>query len=240
MGPFSAVGAAEAMPHTRETLDATGLHLLSGAIDDHVHFRDPGYPQKEDFASGTIAAAFGGVTTVFDMPNTLPTVENAEALAAKQAIAAEKAHVDYGLYAVLGESSIACVPELIAGGVIGFKLYMGNTFGRISTPITGAMLEAFEVVAPTGKRISLHAETNSVMERREGKLRLAGRVEPLAHIDSRPEVVAIEAVSRAAILAEWTGARAQCCISRRPGNSGRWRKLKRAAWISAAKPVRII
>lgn len=207
-GTIVAVGAADAMPAARETLDAKGLHLLPGAIDDHVHFRDPGYPQKEDFASGTVAAAFGGVTTVFDMPNTLPTVENAEALAAKQAIAAEKAHVDYGLYAVLGESSIARVPELITGGVIGFKLYMGNTFGRIPTPSTGAMLEAFEVVAPTGKRISLHAETNSIMERREAKLRQAGRVEPLAHLDSRPEVVAIEAVSRAAILAEWTGARA--------------------------------
>jgi dihydroorotase len=207
-GAILAVGAADAMPRARETLDATGLHLLPGAIDDHVHFRDPGYPQKEDFASGTIAAAFGGVTTVFDMPNTLPTVENAEALAAKHAIAAEKAHVDYGLYAVLGESSIARVPELIEGGVIGFKLYMGNTFGRIPTPTTGAMLEGFEVVAPTGKRISLHAETNSVMERREGKLRQAGRVEPMAHVASRPDVVAIEAVSRATVLAEWTGARA--------------------------------
>jgi dihydroorotase len=84
---------------------------------------------------------------------------------------------------------------------------MGNTFGRIPSPSTGAMLEAFEVVAPTGKRISLHAETNSVMERREEKLRERGRTEALAHLDSRPEVVAIEAVSRAAILAEWTGAR---------------------------------
>jgi dihydroorotase len=207
-GVILAVGAADAMPRARQTLDAAGLHLLPGAIDDHVHFRDPGYPHKEDFASGTIAAAFGGVTTVFDMPNTLPTVESAEALAAKQTMAAAKAYVDFGLYAVLGENSIARVPELIEAGAIGFKLYMGNTFGRIPTPSTGAMLEAFEVVAPTGKRISLHAETNSIMERREGKLRAAGRVDPLAHLDSRPEVVAIEAVSRAAILAEWTGARA--------------------------------
>ena len=59
----------------------------------------PGYPHKEDFASGTVAAAFGGVTTVFDMPNTIPTVGNAEALAAKHEMAAEKAHVDFGLYA---------------------------------------------------------------------------------------------------------------------------------------------
>jgi dihydroorotase len=84
---------------------------------------------------------------------------------------------------------------------------MGNTFGRIPSPSTGAMLEAFEVVAPTGKRISLHAETNSIMERREGRLRAAGRTEPIAHLAARPAVVAVEAVARAAILAEWTGAR---------------------------------
>jgi dihydroorotase len=206
-GVILTLGEANTMPRAKETLDATGLHILPGAIDDHVHFRDPGYPQKEDFASGTLAAAFGGVTTVFDMPNTIPTVDSAEVLAAKQAMAAEKAHVDFGLYAVLGETSIDRVPELIDAGAIGFKLYMGNTFGRIPSPTTGEMLEAFETVAPTGKRISLHAETNSIMERREGKLRKAGRIEALAHLAARPEVVAIEAVARAAILAEWTGAR---------------------------------
>jgi dihydroorotase len=206
-GLIHAIGAPEAMPQAREALDARGLHILPGAIDVHVHFRDPGYPQKEDFASGTAAAAFGGVTTVFDMPNTLPTVGTPEALAAKHKIAAEKAYVDYGLYAVLGEDSIEHVSRLIDGGIIGFKLYMGNTFGRIPSPTTGAMLEAFEVVAPTGKRISLHAETNSIMERRESRLRAAGRTEPIAHLAARPAVVAVEAVARAAILAEWTGAR---------------------------------
>src|SRR5262249_25381948 len=122
-------------------------------------------------------------------------------------MAAEKAHVDFGLYGLLGEDTIANVPALIDGGVIGFKLYMGNTFGKIPSPSTGATLEAFETVAPTGKRISLHAETNSIMERRETQLRAAGRTDPLAHIASRPAVVAVEAVSRAALLAEWTGAR---------------------------------
>jgi len=206
-GLIHAIGAPEAMPPSGQTLDATGLHILPGAIDVHVHFRDPGYPQKEDFASGTAAAAFGGVTTVFDMPNTLPTVGTPEALADKHSIAAAKAYVDYGLYAVLGEDSIGHVGALIDGGIIGFKLYMGNTFGRIPSPSTGAMLEAFEVVAPTGKRISLHAETNSIMERREQRLRAAGRIEAIAHLDARPAVVAVEAVARAAILAEWTGAR---------------------------------
>ncbi len=206
-GKILAVGTADSMPQAADTLDATGLHLLPGAVDVHVHFRDPGYPHKEDWESGTAAAAFGGVTTVFDMPNTIPPTANAEILAAKHAIASAKAHVDYGLYGLLGEDTIAQVPELIAGGVIGFKLYMGNTFGKIPSPSTGAMLEAFEMVAPTGKRVSLHAEDNSIMERRQLRLTEAGRRDPLAHLASRPAVVAVEAVSRAAILAEWTGAR---------------------------------
>jgi dihydroorotase len=206
-GRIVALGDATAMPPARESLNAQGLHVLPGAIDVHVHFRDPGYPHKEDWQSGTAAAAFGGVTTVFDMPNTVPPTGTAAALADKHGIAAANAHVDFGLYGLLGEDTIAHVPALVDGGVIGFKLYMGNTFGKIPCPSTGAMLEAFEVVARTGKRVSLHAETNSIMERREARMRDAGRCDPLAHLAARPAVVAVEAVSRAAILAEWTGAR---------------------------------
>jgi dihydroorotase len=206
-GRILATGVPASMPAATESMDAAGLHILPGAIDVHVHFRDPGYTHKEDWATGTAAAAFGGVTTVFDMPNTVPATATAEILAAKHAIASSRARVDYGLYGYLGESSIGQVPEMVAGGVIGFKLYMGDTFGRLPTTSTGAMLEAFEVVAPTGKRISLHAETASIMARREARMSAAGRTDPLAHIAARPAIVAIEAVSRAAILAEWTGAR---------------------------------
>ena len=176
-GLILAVGAREAMPEAKETLDANGLHVLPGVIDVHVHFRDPGYPHKEDWESGTAAAAFGGVTTVFDMPNTIPPTGTAEILAAKHAIAASKAHVDFGLYGLLGEDTIANVPALVEGGVIGFKLYMGNTFGKIASPDTGATLECFEVVAATGKRISLHAENNDIMERLQKRLMAAGKID---------------------------------------------------------------
>jgi dihydroorotase len=206
-GRILAVGAADAMPAAKETLDASGMHVLPGAIDVHVHLRDPGYPHKEDWESGTAAAAFGGVTTVFDMPNTIPPTGTAEILAAKHAIAASKAHVDFGLYGLLGEDTIPNVSALVEGGVIGFKLYMGNTFGKIASPDTGATLECFEVAAATGKRISLHAENNDIMERRQKRLMAAGKADQWAHLAARPNVVAVEAVSRAAILAEWTGAR---------------------------------
>ena len=205
-GQILAIGEKRAMPTARETFDATGLHLLPGAIDVHVHFREPGYTHKEDWQTGTAAAAMGGVTTVFEMPNVDPPTATPEALALKQE-AAKKAHVDYGLYGLLAEDNIDQLEALIDGGVAGFKCFMGNTFGNLPSPSTGAMLEGFEIVAGRGLRIALHAETASIMARREKRLQSAGRTDPLAHLASRPAVVAIEAVSRAAVLAEWTGAR---------------------------------
>ena len=205
-GRILAVGAHAAMPSARETFDASRLHLLPGAIDVHVHFREPGYTHKEDWQTGTAAAAAGGVTTVFEMPNVDPPTGTAEALALKLE-AAKKAHVDYGLYGLLAEDTIENLETLIDDGVAGFKCFMGNTFGNLPSPSTGAMLEGFEIIAQHGLRIALHAETASIMARREKRLQAAGRSDPLAHLASRPAVVAVEAVARAAILAEWTGAR---------------------------------
>jgi dihydroorotase len=205
-GRILAIGEQAAMPSAREIFDASGLHVLPGAIDVHVHFREPGYTHKEDWQTGTAAAAAGGVTTVFEMPNVDPPTANPQALALKQE-AAKKAHVDYGLYGLLAEDTIEHLEALIDGGVAGFKCFMGNTFGNLPSPSTGAMLEGFEIIAQHGLRIALHAETASIMARREKRLQAAGRSDPMAHLASRPAVVAIEAVSRAAILAEWTGAR---------------------------------
>lgn len=189
-----------------EVVDVTGLHLIPGAIDMHVHFREPGYTHKEDWETGTKAAAMGGVTTVFEMPNTNPPTRSVTELRQKQDCA-KKAIVDFGIYGLLAEDNIDELQGLIDGGVNAFKCFMGNTFGNLPSPSTGAMLEGFEIVAPSGLRISLHAETASIMAWRQARLDAAGRHAPLDHIAARPEVVAIEAVARAAILSEWTGAR---------------------------------
>lgn len=205
-GRVLAIGAAASMPPARETLDATGLHVLPGAVDVHVHFREPGYTHKEDWDTGTAAAAMGGVTTVFEMPNVNPPTGTRAALRLKQQAAA-KARVDYGLYGLLAEDNIGELEHLVEGGVAAFKCFMGNTFGNLPSPSTGAMLEGFEILARHGLRISLHAETASIMAWRQERLVRAGRHDPLAHLASRPAVVATEAVSRACVLAEWTGAR---------------------------------
>jgi dihydroorotase len=201
-----AIGAPGTMPAARETLDAAGLYLLPGAIDVHVHFREPGYTHKEDWKTGTAAAAMGGTTTVFEMPNTHPPTRSVKELKEKQELAS-KAYVDFGIYGLLADDNVDELQGLIDNGVNAFKCFMGNTFGNLPSPSTGAMLEAFEIIAPSGLRISLHAETASIMAWRQKKLEAAGRIDPLAHIAARPDIVAVEAVSRAAVLAEWTGAR---------------------------------
>lgn len=205
-GAISAIGLPGTLGDAAEIVDVTGMHLIPGGIDMHVHFREPGYTHKEDWETGTQAAAMGGVTTVFEMPNTHPPTRSVKEFREKQALAA-KACVDYGIYGLLAEDNIDEIPGLIGAGVNAFKCFMGNTFGNLPSPSTGAMLEGFEIISQSGLRISLHAETASIMAWRQARLEAAGLNAPLYHIAARPEVVAIEAVARAAILAEWTGAR---------------------------------
>ncbi|MFT6642231.1 MAG: dihydroorotase [Flavobacteriaceae bacterium] len=203
---ITAISAPGTLTDAAEIVDVSGQYVIPGAIDMHVHFREPGYTHKEDWGTGTQAAAMGGVTTVFEMPNTNPPTRSVKEFKQKQECA-KKACVDFGIYGLLAEDNIDEIQGLVDAGANAFKCFMGNTFGNLPSPSTGAMLEGFEIIAPTGLRISLHAETASIMAWRQAKLEAAGLNEPLHHIAARPEVVAVEAVARAAILSEWTGAR---------------------------------
>jgi dihydroorotase len=204
---IAAVGAPETMPDAAEVIDATGLHVLPGVIDVHVHFREPGMTHKEDWETGSRAAAMGGVTTVFEMPNTDPPVDSVANYELKRRIASEKSIVDFGLYGVLLEDNLASLEPLAEAGVIGFKLFLGNTTGNLPCPSDGALLEGFEILARLGKRCSIHAENSPILFWREDRLKAAGRNEPRDHLLARTDVVAIEALSKSCVLAEWTGAR---------------------------------
>jgi dihydroorotase len=201
-----AVGHDDLMPAAAREMRADGLYLLPGAIDSHVHFRDPGYPHKETWQTGSAAAACGGVTTVFDMPNTNPPTGTREALALKLKTA-ERSFVDYGIHALLGDDTVAHLEDLLDGGATSFKAFVGNTFGNLPAPSDGALLEGFEKLAPLGVRTVVHAENSSIMARRQKVLERAGRIDAQAHLDSRPAVAEIEAIGRVITLAEWTGAR---------------------------------
>lgn len=113
----------------REEVDASGLWVLPGAVDAHVHGRDPGQPEKEDFASLTLAAAAGGVTTVVDMPNTIPAVDSAPILLEKAEQVAVRAVVDFALWGLVRSgSTVQDVRGLLDAGAVGLKAFLGYAF----------------------------------------------------------------------------------------------------------------
>lgn len=128
-GVIVGIGEEVSGPDGARVVDIRGKWLLPGAIDVHVHSRDPGFPDKEDFGTLTAAAAAGGVTTVVDMPNTVPGVDSAGVLESKAALARPKARVDFGLWGLVRSSSTSAQLEgLASAGAVGFKAYLGYAF----------------------------------------------------------------------------------------------------------------
>lgn len=206
-GRIAAIGAPGTLNGASDVIEADGLAVLPGVIDVHVHFREPGMTHKEDWSTGSHAAALGGVTTVFDMPNTNPPVDTVAHFEQKRALAEAKSVVDFGIYGLLGEGNLDQLEPLARAGVCGFKLFLGNTTGDLPCPGDGAVLEGFEILARLGLRCSIHAENSPILFWRQNKMKAAGRNDPLAHLAARTDIVAIEALTRSAVLAEWTGAR---------------------------------
>ena len=156
-----AVGHDDVMPPATREWRADGLYLLPGAIDSHVHFRDPGYPKKENWSTGSAAAACGGVTTVFDMPNTHPPTGTREALAMKLK-AAERSYVDFGIHALLGDDTVGHLEDLLEGGATSFKAFVGNTFGNLPAPSDGALLEG--LIGPQAPEFAETAKQRAVQD----------------------------------------------------------------------------
>jgi allantoinase len=216
-GVITRVEAGGATPAGTTVIDATGMYVLPGAIDVHVHSRDPGFPEKEDFGTLTAAAAMGGVTTVVDMPNTVPAVDAAGVLEAKAALARPKARVDFGLWGLVRSSS---TPEqleaLAAAGAVGFKAYLGyafsvsrkqvlqtydaDDFDLEAPPDYGTLARIAPVVARLGLPLVIHAEDPAI---------LAAFRRPLETymdlLESRPAEAEAVAISASAAIAKESG-----------------------------------
>ncbi len=170
-------------------LDYKDWLILPAAIDPHVHFRDPGLTGKEDFSTGTLAAAFGGVGCVLDMPNTLPPSIGLRDLMEKKEAISRKAWTDYGLFA-------GCVPgakiEAMAPHVVGFKMFMGSSTGKLLVTEERDMLRIGQAVKASGKVLSVHAEE-------EGLIGKGPEHDLTDHMRNRPfqaEVAAIHKLAR--------------------------------------------
>ncbi len=193
-----------------ERVDATGLWVLPGMVDLHVHLRDPGAPHKETFATGTAAAAHGGVTTVADMPNTVPPLLTAADLAAKIALAAPQASVDHLLWA--GAARPAEFPAFAELGAVGVKVFLagreqgGQYDSELSVGDDGLLLEILRAARACGLPVAVHL-ANPALERvwRAG---WAGRGirELREQIVGESRLDKVEAAGRVLLLAQHTGA----------------------------------
>jgi dihydroorotase (multifunctional complex type) len=191
-GKILRIGKRNSMPRADDEINARGMLLIPGLIDVHVHFRDPGETNKEDWSSGSKDALLGGVTTVFDMPNNRPkpTVDLA-AVEEKRKEAQKKSLVNYGIYAGVTESNLERIKDL-APKVCGFKLYMGETTGSLAMPDPGLQKKAFEAVVKTGKVLVVHAEDHEINSKALEKNKTKDDI--LAHSRSHPPESEIRAV----------------------------------------------
>ena len=186
-----------------ETIDATGLHVLPGVIDTQVHFREPGLEHKEDLDTGTRAAAMGGVTAVFEMPNTTPPTTNAAAIADKVERATGRAWCDFAFFAGASEENAGELAMLErTPGCCGVKIFMGSSTGSLLV----ADDDALESVLRSGtRRCAIHAEDEPRLRERLALVREGADVS--MHPVWRDEETALKATRRIVALARKAGRR---------------------------------
>ena len=145
-----------------EVIDASGCFVIPGVIDDHVHFREPGLTEKADIESESRAAAAGGVTSYFDMPNTIPQTTTIEALQEKFAIASKKSHVNYSFFFGATNDNADLFEKLDVHGIPGIKLFMGSSTGNMLVDRRESLERIF---ASARMLIMAHCEDTEIINR---------------------------------------------------------------------------
>jgi dihydroorotase len=195
-GRIAALGGVASAP-AAEVIDCSGLHILPGVIDTQVHFREPGLEHKEDLETGSRAAVLGGVTAVFEMPNTKPLTTSAEALADKVRRARHRMFCDFAFYVGGTRENIDAIPELERlPAAAGIKVFMGSSTGDLLVEDEPSL---DRIIARISRRAAFHAEDEARLKMRS-HLRQPGR--PSSHPVWRDETTALMATSRLIDLAE--------------------------------------
>ncbi|MBS4082037.1 MAG: dihydroorotase [Rhizobiales bacterium] len=200
-GKIAALGSIPA-GSTRETWHCAGLHILPGVIDTQVHFREPGMTHKEDLESGSRSAVMGGVTAVFEMPNTDPLTIDGVNFADKIGRAIGRMHCDFAFFiGGTAENSGQVAEYEQLPGCAGIKVFMGSSTGKLLIPDDTGLRAILQNIR---RRASFHAEDEPRLNERKGE-RIEG--DPRSHPVWRDPVAALLATTRLVTLARETGAR---------------------------------
>lgn len=191
------------------TVDATDCYILPGVIDTHVHFREPGLTHKADIESESRAAAYGGVTTFFDMPNTQPQTTTLEALEEKFQLAREKSHVNYSFFFGATNDNYNLFPLLDRTRIPGVKLFMGSSTGNMLVDRYGSLLRIFQTAAQFDLQLMAHCEATDIINQNMAAFQKTyGDDPPVAlHPLIRSSEACLESSALAAQLARQFGTR---------------------------------
>ena len=212
------------MPKAEAYLDVDGDLVLPGMIDMHVHFRDPGYTYKEDFATGTMAAACGGVTTIADMPNNNPPAITPEAFKEKLETVKDKALIDYVLYAGSSLHTVHRLRELLRLGAIGVKLYMATNFEELLIP-SNKIIKILKETAKHDTLCLIHAENFEALRKKLKDLKYT-LTDPTTYAKVRDARLEWSGVRKALNAAHRTLAKIHLCHLSAEGSVVALRKAK--------------
>lgn len=190
-----------------ERLELGGQVVLPGLVDAHVHFREPGYTEKEGVETGTAAAAAGGVTTVVEMPNTVPPVLTVDRFEEKADLFRSKSHVDYALFAAITDENLGTgdIAALANAGATAFKTFMATSFGPLLMADKGELYRAFEEVAEADRPLYIHAEDEEYLDLFDDRARAEHGEDMKAFFAARPEVAETTAVADVLDIVRDTG-----------------------------------
>jgi allantoinase len=217
-GQIVAIARNGNLPEADEVQDLHGNLIMPGVIDGHCHVHAMGRSDWEDFTTGTMAAAAGGITTILEMPQTLPPTSTAKAFVEKRKEAERDAVVNFGLYGGAGSQNIEEIPRMAAEGAVAFKTFMPqpspgrekDMWGLFVTD-DGSFFEVLKAIAPTGIPSCVHAENWQIYQYLSKKFESEGKMDLTAYLEARPSITESEGISRAAMLADAAGARIHIC-----------------------------
>lgn len=200
-------GVHDAIPV--ESVDAAGCFVLPGVIDDHVHFREPGFTDKADIDTETCAAAAGGVTSYFDMPNCNPQTTSLAALEEKFCLARCKSHVNYAFFLGATNDNTADITAADVRRIPGIKLFMGSSTGNMLVDSPDALSGVFRTAAELGVPLMTHCEDTGVINANmaEAKALYGDDPDVVRHCFIRSEQACFQSTSLAVSLARKYGTR---------------------------------
>jgi len=198
------------LPSASTKTNLKGHITLPGIIDPHVHLRNQQLAYKEDFFSGTAAAAAGGVTLTIDMPNNKPVTMDSISLKERMRLAERRAVVNVAFYSAFPQK-LEEVPSIVKEGAMAFKLYMSEKIGGLDVDDDKLLLQAFNRVAKMGVPVAVHAEDRKILETRRREMEKTGRKDVEAYVKARPPEAEARAIRRIVQLAKKCGVHVHFC-----------------------------